>query len=568
MNKLETLYTSMNASIALDDFIYSVIFKNYYTSNEMINKEINNSLKLSLIKYMILSLKEEIILKPKGALYTNNLLFSAIDTLVSKVAEQKEDGTVDLNGKIFKDGNTLVAAIRNKIAHGDYTYSDDCEFILFNFDGQSIPVSVNDLSIFAMDMLSKRGEYKNTDEHQKSLSIIPKHKRKLLSGFISDGEMKTLLDSLVHYTFDLIAIDDYIPKEAYIYFDSIKESITKTAKYYRDSSIYELIKKTDECVASFVKYFNDKSINEGWNVELSYNKRVLTEEEKLETIEVFKKIKGKNVKYNDTVGELPLYATRVINKEYNKIICVGKCAQLLGYLIVASENNESNIKDIGEYISSKANNAPIYVDQDSYTIAQIIKLIDLSYLFENYDIDYDLLPLDKIQPTIMNMEDNELEELYVRLDSCEKKLGLNCIEIDSINKQIDGLSNKEMDALLKAQKLKLLTTKLEDVLEKNANLIQIHQETEDYAYELIQDRDDRKKYYYNKFIIERMRDSISHGNVYAIPNGDIGETTVRFEDKYEDKVVFSVDIQLKDLKFMLDDCIKLLSESEDRIRRK
>jgi hypothetical protein len=56
--------------------------------------------------------------------------------------------------------------------------------------------------------------------------------------------------------------------------------------------------------------------------------------------------------------------------------------------------------------------------------------------------------------------------------------------------------------------------------------------------------------------------------VYAIPNGEIGETTVRFEDKYEDKVVFSVDIQLKDLKFMLDDCIKLLSESEDRIRSK
>ena len=82
------------------------------------------------------------------------------------------------------------------------------------------------------------------------------------------------------------------------------------------------------------------------------------------------------------------------------------------------------------------------------------------------------LPLDKIQPTIMNMEDNELEELYVRLDSCEKKLGLNCIEIDSINKQIGNTSQHittDKKILKKCRtNLPLLKDRLIEVSKKNS----------------------------------------------------------------------------------------------------
>ena len=156
MERIETLYTSVGASNVLDMYMIDIIFKDSYKLNNLLQPQINKPLKISLLKYLILSMKEDIILKPKNDTYKNTLLFSEINSLVGPIAEIAEDGKVDVGGYVFEDANHLVAFIRNKFAHGDYVYSDDFDCVIFNFDGNYIPISTESLEEFALNLFNTK----------------------------------------------------------------------------------------------------------------------------------------------------------------------------------------------------------------------------------------------------------------------------------------------------------------------------------------------------------------------------------------------------------------------------
>ena len=567
MNKFETLYTSFNASVALDDYIYDIIYNDKYTNDEMLDTIVNKAIKLSMIKYIVLSNKESVILKPENSTYTNNLLFSAIESLVDKIAIINDDGTVEVGCHKFDDGNTLVATIRNKFAHGDYYYSDDLNYVIFNFDGDEVPVSLEDLLSFSMSLFGKQNEYKDTSVHTKTYSIIAKSGINRLGNLsISDDTMKKILSSYYEYKFGILSLTGNIPMEAYNLFDEVKPRLEKTGNYYRDSKREVILDKLTKESDDFVDYFEQKSVENNWDTHLIYDICTLSEEQIDSIVDTFRKIKGGIVKSSD-VTELITYATRTLNNDYNKQVCIGRCAQLLFCIHIMSFLNDSSIQKACEILSAKTGyNIP--VNQDFYSVAQILKLLDICYMFENFDMDYSELPLDSMKPIIFERDEKSLYNLFAQIDRCEKDIGKACIDIRQLESGIEEVKNSDRSDEEKARIMVILTSRLKNAYERREEYIKSHEEKETAAYGIMQDKCDNEKYYYNKELIERIRDSISHGNVYIEPNGEIADAIIKFKDVFKGEVAFELDISLRDLKFTLDECIKTICSDENKIRRK
>ena len=569
MEKVETLYTSINSVNKFDDYIRNVIFEDMEYTSDLLDPVINRSIKASLVKNMILSMKEDIILKPKNSTYTDNLLFSAIDSLASKIAVINEDGTINLAGHIFSDGNDLVAKIRNKFAHGDYIYSDDLSYIIFNFDGNNVPVSLDALINFAFDLFFKKIEYKKTNVFHKPIWVFSGIKRipKYVKALVSNEELKGMLDLYYEYDFELKATQGSIPKEAYYLLDTFKDKMNKVEHNYRDYPFDVIIKNVQKEVDDCVDYFNKKSQKENWNVTISYTTARLTDEQKYKVIDTLNKIKGGNVTALTVASELPRYASRTINVNNNKDIYNPQMAIALNLLELMELYKSSDIKEVGPALADRIK-SPINIDQDIYGMIQVLRLLEFSYMFENFDVNYEKLPLNGVKPSVCVRADSELEEAIRNIEIANNRIKEQDKYIEDTSKQLDNVMKKKMDEQKKAATLMNLGNRLIK-MQEDKKLFQTSYDTYvDKANALFEDRRINNKYYTNRYIVERLRDSISHGNVYIIPNGEIVNTIIRFEDIYDDKLVFSLDIRLEELKRLLDECTNKLACQEVKIRNK
>ena len=230
-------------------------------------------------------------------------------------------------------------------------------------------------------------------------------------------------------------------------------------------------------------------------------------------------------------------------------------------------HGESNIQKICEALSLVTNYA-IPVNQDFYSIAQIAKLLDICYMFESFKFDYSELPLDDLKPTIFHKDERALYNLFGQIERCETDIGKNYIELMKINKSIKDIQHSYKSQNEKDRIIELLESKKQLFEARNEETIKEHEAKEKEAYDMMEYQEEHKKYLYNKTIIERLRDSISHGNVLIKPNGAIEDAIIQFQDKYNGEVAFELEVSLKTLKFTLDECIKTICSDEKKIRSK
>ena len=564
MDKEQTMLSSCKYIEDLDLAIGKIIFTEDADFDPKLDPIVSRAIRMSLAKYIILSSKESIITKPKNEEYSNCLLFSEIESLVSKIATVNPDGTVEIDGIKFKDGNNLVATIRNKIAHGDYVYSDNIEKIIFKNEGKEFSVDVGAFVKFTIDMFYKKYEYKNSPEYQKTFrSVIGADYRDSFTA--SDDQIMKILDSYVEYHFDIISEDGNIPKEAYEEISKVKAKMFKTAKYYRDCPQDEIIQRVEKELMHIIEHFNECFSKD--NIYLSYDKITLTTKQKEDIFKVFKGIKGNKVTCLDLYDDLVNYVARTLDMEYNKLLCLKRCAEFLAIyeLDYRYRIDPEHFQDDEVY---RMKIKTVKFDQDIYSMVQVLSLLDLAYMLENFDVPYEQFPFDYIKPSIKKENDNELIGNMNKLNSDEKKNAELLANISKTKENIKCVKKKKMDKIKKKEALKRLSAMLKGLKTKQKKNIHEYKITKSIVSKYMKDKAKRKDYYDNKYILERIRDSISHGRVYVIPNERLANSIVKFEDYDGDQLVFSADVVLKDLVLIVDRCKKLLLDEKIKLRKK
>ena len=132
---------------------------------EIFDKGVINSAILGYVSNIFLAIKESLVEKTENG-FEAKVLNSILERNVSLIAKKTEKGYV-INNYVFPDAPTLVAELRNKIAHGNFDFDLDHNRIILKINGNDVIVRINKLTMFVISSLTTYidGTYK--DEYNK-----------------------------------------------------------------------------------------------------------------------------------------------------------------------------------------------------------------------------------------------------------------------------------------------------------------------------------------------------------------------------------------------------------------
>jgi len=164
----------------------------------------------------------------------------------------------------------------------------------------------------------------------------------------------------------------------------------------------------------------------------------------------------------------------------------------------------------------------------------------------NDALDFSILDLSMVNPSVITVDDNPLINAKLKLDSIVKK---QVQTTKKILQQEDNLS--KVNGNQKAQTS--INNNLNSLRGTLANLITDYM-VADSEYRIIQnDYNVNHMYFRNKAIIEGIRNSIAHGHYEFVSNGDVWNTEIIFNDIYEGNLTFQVRITFGELATLIED---------------
>ena len=542
MDKIHTNSFEMSAISIMDEYITGIL-NGKYEDDRIFSPLTNLLIRFVISKYMILTMKEDVITKPKNSTYNNTLLFSNIEKIALAVTDKNLDGTYDMNGKIFIDPNTVVAYVRNKLAHGDYELSDDYRYIIFAPEGERVPVEVLRIEYLGETIASAFGEYRSSNKYSRGMVLTPGYKpiNKVLKP-LSDVDLNTLLNESKILKFELTSKDEVISKKDFEIFDSIIENIkTKPTK----STINDVI----EYYKNFIRDLSNKEL---FNSRLDMTFVEIPYEEKEYIKMVFRKLKGYDINYFDSLKELTSLILRTSLSKYNNFYTNLETVKLLKIFRYAYNTKTSDIRRIINDLSIVNEkvicNGIFNIEYDHIALTQILKLMTISCLFENNDVQYDLITLLGKYPKTFIIKDTREDELIQKIYSASDRISENKKNITSKRVQISNIEASTMEQEKKDKIIKELHDFIKEVEKTKKNNITEMKKNKKELDKLQNSKKDNKDYYYNKYLIEYIRNSICHGNVDIIPAGTIDETIIRFRDYDKDELVFEYELTVLDIK--------------------
>ena len=546
MNKVQTAILELGATANFNEIVDNYI-ANGLEDDRLLEPITNLLSRFELVKMLILSYKEEIITKPKNDTYKNTLLFTELESTACAVANKLEDGRYEISGRIFEDANTVVAFIRNKIAHGDYVISDDFQEVILAPDGDQIHISFMDLEIFTIHLYLNVAQYRKTNEYSKLLT--GNVKLPLLSNKIN---VKKIVDDLKLIKLTVTSNEELLSKDDYIVFNEVLQSILKHDIKINSFNEKGSLKKINDTIAELSKEAEETT---GFNSTITCTLDTLTEEEKKTIIDNASRIYVASSDPSQLIKEINLLAIRVREEKYNKEIPLSGALTFLQLLrescALRSSNLNSVINHIYKTYGSDITSNLFKFGYDQIAITKILTFVCLSYLFENFDEDFYILDAKFIEPQVYKIDDNELTQLKQSVSAKEKALKEIEESISKLQDQIKGIRSSNMPIELKDEKVDYLNSIIKNNASRRRTTKEELKELRIKANKCAMDRTYNKKHYYIKGILECIRNSISHGNFSITPNGDVEDTIITFKDYDKDELVFELNITIKEIKQMM-----------------
>ena len=307
---------------------------------------------------------------------------------------------------------------------------------------------------------------------------------------------------------------------------------------------------------NLVEYLN------GRNCKLKVEYKVLRDNDEIKKILDFanKGIIGNyNLSYDQQIKILGLEVQKSLNGYYRNFNAL--TANIGNIILLDAINNVNSVDDnkISSYIGELYHSG-IRFGYDEYGMTLLAMFNSLfMYPFDDvYDtsgeysivrndgIDFSILDLSMITPTVINIDESPLNNAKARLDGLEnKKREL----LDKINVQQTNLGkiSGKPDVVAKINK------NISD-LNNSLSLINAAYVVADGEYNAIKnDFTVNRMYFYNKAIIEGIRNSIAHGHYEIISKSEFMDTEIVFNDIYEGKLTFQVRMTFEQLENLIDD---------------
>ena len=598
---------------------YYTVFINNFTERpcvkiEKIDQESILYALISMVSLDIIYNKEEMVkqkdssgktTKTNDVEYESIMSDKSLDILLYSYNQSNE-------GNLFKDGATLFAFVRNKIAHGDFEIDiKNNNFklkktIKENGNDIDVPITVN-INTFLnnyINIVNGLDVRKKCNCYTKTLLL---NKSNLLDKIIDDKKDLDSLLSLMHIKKYTIRRKD-------------NKDLTTEEKMRFNYDINELKKKlvTDKDIKYIENQLIEKYEKYGYYVNINKSKikdsetkekvwEIIKQENEIFDNYILEEKQKRNGNIPDDIYEIGLrllkysYGERInklITENYEqKGINVGinlneiilkEMYQTGNYNIDQIVKNNDLHLDVREMLCAidLARFYSIYCypleksyEKDSKYRANIENINKLNkmgdsnniYVYERHNnFNFDKIDLSDLQPKILEIDTKNKTDVTKDLDEINKKIKRKEEKIakkrQNIEKLIDSTNTKEE---LKKEKLNLLRDQLL-TLYKSLDKLKLDEYVINYNKELIdQDYEQNPLYFRNRDIIKGIRNSISHGNVYLTNIGytnNLYDMEMRFEDIYEGKKVFELTTSIYNFDTFFEP--KNINENEKFIYRK
>lgn len=516
----------------------------YEYRDEILDKDNLIGAKLSLISNIFLSYKENIV-ENTGSLNYKNIIFNTeLENAVLMIANKVND-KYEVDGVMFNSAPELVAFIRNSLAHGSYLIDYDMRRVILHSGGKQVEVNVNKLSMFVVSGLQGylHGEISNSWNRKIVLNrYTSTNREKPLES------EKILCNTIENFTVINLNIKKKDGEDIPLYYRDIFEVELKKYRLRHDINVLKELKE---------KYKDD------YDIEFSEEEIDKKTAKYLSSV-IYPKIKGLDYQTQNSIALIK--AGKIVNND--KMIGQITSLQLLQYISKYKTTDLEKIKRNLELekmkrmleskeINLKESEEMIFIDSD-IMVNSLLGMFNALFIYPfddiyndkeimknlvNTSLDYSKLDLSLIKLNNINLENGEILSLREELNGINRRIQEinNTISIDKASlEKVKG--NARAEANINAK----ITREQGDL-----NLFQGKLALVSCKVNYYDNNSQVGGYFYNKAIIEGIRNSIAHGNYQVIEAPSILDSKIIFRDIYLGKETFSCEVGAEDFKNLL-----------------
>ncbi len=565
MCKSDTLYNSIEALDSLEQFLIDVYNDKKDNKNNIKDTRLLNHIQILINKLLILSFKELVIEKPDKDTYKSRLFNVDVSLIADTVAKRNHDGSYSIGKTKFKDAEEVIAKIRNKLAHSDYQISDDVSGLLINFVDRDEFVSLERLNQFTVNLFSAQFVPRKTNHYNRCLFFTPYYDEDFTLGRSSKRYIVDRLEK-----FDLLVLeftkDDggNLPYELYPAIDDYLQMLQRAMSLQHFKSSKDKLDFVKDIANKLAIIMKNEIKKYGISTNVYF--RNLTYKEAQETYDLIYKSHNFNKDRTIKTDDLLRYAARKFDSKFNKINTFGQALTLLYIISTLKLNPLMNEYEIEEILYNDADFRPkkCRVDHDLIGVVQLLKLINYTYIIENFKLDYSSFNLDTISPKVFERDYSKEQELVTkmsgiinRITELKDKISKKCNEYDHMKKK-DNIS---------PERLKVVNNNIISLRKTLGAEIKAYKALDEEIFEYYLDHEEHYDHNYNKELFTRIRDSLSHGNIEIIPNGPIENTVVRFMDyDHSGRLVLDLSLSIDEIRSITKDLSEKLYKAKEKIR--
>ena len=565
MCKSDTLYNSIEALDSLEQFLIDVYNDKKDNKNNIKDTRLLNHIQILINKLLILSFKELVIEKPDKDTYKSRLFNVDVSLIADTVAKRNHDGSYSIGKTKFKDAEEVIAKIRNKLAHSDYQISDDVSGLLINFVDRDEFVSLERLNQFTVNLFSAQFVPRKTNHYNRCLFFTPYYDEDFTLGRSSKRYIVDRLEK-----FDLLVLeftkDDggNLPYELYPAIDDYLQMLQRAMSLQHFKSSKDKLDFVKDIANKLAIIMKNEIKKYGISTNVYF--RNLTYKEAQETYDLIYKSHNFNKDRTIKTDDLLRYAARKFDSKFNKINTFGQALTLLYIISTLKLNPLMNEYEIEEILYNDADFRPkkCRVDHDLIGVVQLLKLINYTYIIENFKLDYSSFNLDTISPKVFERDYSKEQELVTkmsgiinRITELKDKISKKCNEYDHMKKK-DNIS---------PERLKVVNNNIISLRKTLGAETKAYKALDEEIFEYYLDHEEHYDHNYNKELFTRIRDSLSHGNIEIIPNGPIENTVVRFMDyDHSGRLVLDLSLSIDEIRSITKDLSEKLYKAKEKIR--
>lgn len=508
----------------------------YEYRDEILDKDNLIGAKLSLISNIFLSYKENIV-ENTGSLNYKNIIFNTeLENAVLMIANKVND-KYEVDGVMFNSAPELVAFIRNSLAHGSYLIDYDMRRVILYSGGKQVEVNVNKLSMFVVSGLQGylHGEISNSWNRKIVLNRYTSMNREK-----SLESEKILRNTIENFTVVNLNIKKKDGEDIPLLYRNIFNEELEKYRLRHDINVLEQLKERfkDEYDIEYSEEQIDKKIAKDVSSVMYPN------------------VKGMDYQTQN------LIALMKVGKAINNDKMIGQITslKLLQYI---SKYKTTDLEEMKRKLESEE---MIFIDSD-IMVNSLLGMFNALFIYPfddiyddkeimknlvNTSLDYSKLDLSLIKLNNINLNNGEILSLREELNGINRRIQEinNAISIDKASlEKVKG--NARAEANINAK----ITREQRDL-----NLFQGKLALVSCKVNYYDNNSQVGGYFYNKAIIEGIRNSIAHGNYQVIEAPFILDSKIIFRDIYLGKETFSCEVGAEDFKNLLIVNMKIIQD--------